>query len=133
MKCDGVKLKLTYKEGGHHMPCIKCTVNYTLSEKNKENLRSGLTEAIQLIPGKTADSLMVILDDAKYVAFHQNSEVPNAFVEVNLFRRNDPSEFFPAKNEKICMLLQDELGISGENVYIRYLATTDWGWNGKNF
>ena len=27
----------------------------------------------------------------------------------------------------------EELGIPADRTYIRYTATTDWGWNGGNF
>ena len=41
------------------MPCIGCSVNQKLTSQNKENLFQGFIDAIQLIPGKTPDSLMV--------------------------------------------------------------------------
>ena len=28
---------------------------------------------------------------------------------------------------------EKELGIPADRTYIRYTATTDWGWNGGNF
>lgn len=115
------------------MPCIRCSVNQNITNNNKKKLYNGFIDAIQLIPGKTPDSLMVILEDAKDIYFHQNDEIKNAFVEVNMLLRNDPSEYFSPMSEKICMLLEEELGISGANVYIRYLATPDWSWNGRNF
>lgn len=115
------------------MPCIRCSVNQKLTDENKKKLYAGFIDAIQLIPGKTPDSLMVILEDSKDICFHQSDEIKSAFVEVNMLLRKDPSEHFPPMSEKICRLLDEELGISGSNVYIRYLATPDWGWNGKNF
>ena len=30
-------------------------------------------------------------------------------------------------------LFQKELGVAPQDMYIRYLATPDWGWNGGNF
>lgn len=115
------------------MPCIRCSVNQTLTDDNKKRLYDGFIDAIQLIPGKTPDSLMVILEDAKDICFHQSDEIKSAFVEVNMLLRKDPSEHFPSMSRKICGLLEEELGIPGSNVYIRYLATPDWGWNGTNF
>ena len=32
-----------------------------------------------------------------------------------------------------CSLLNEQLGIPGNNVYVEYRHTTDWGWNGGNF
>ena len=115
------------------MPCIRCSVNQKLTSQNKENLFQGFIDAIQLIPGKTPDSLMVILEDSKDIYFYQRDDLKSAFVEVNMLLRTDPSEYFSPMTEKICKLLQEELDIAGTNVYVRYLATPDWGWNGKNF
>lgn len=115
------------------MPCIKCFVNQMLTDENKQNLRAGFVNAAQLIPGKTADSVMVILEEGKNLYFHQSAELRSAFVEVNLLLRKDPTEYFSPMSKKICDLLANELGIKGTNVYIRYLATPDWGWDGKNF
>ena len=115
------------------MPCMKCFVNQKLTSENKKNLRDGFIRAAEIIPGKTADSVLVILEEEKDMYFHQSEEIKSAFVEVNLFARKDLTEYFPAMTEKICQLLSEELGIKGTDVYVRYLATTDWGWNGKNF
>ena len=115
------------------MPCIRCAVNQKLTEEKKDALRRGFVDAIQLIPGKKPDSVMVILEDEKDMYFHQNAEILSAFVEVNLLLRADPTEYYSSISGKICKMLSEELGIEGSNVYIRYLATPDWGWNGKNF
>ena len=55
------------------MPCIKCSVNQLLTNENKQRLRDGFIDAIQLIPGKTADSVMVILEEGKDLYFHQSA------------------------------------------------------------
>ena len=34
---------------------------------------------------------------------------------------------------KICAILEDQLGIPGNGVYVTYHPVTDWGWNGSNF
>lgn len=115
------------------MPCIKCFFNQALTDENRRQLRNGLIDAVQLIPGKTADSVMIILEEKKDLYFHQSAEEKCAFVEVNLLLRKDPTEYFSPMSKKICELLDRELGIRGTDVYIRYLATPDWGWNGKNF
>lgn len=115
------------------MPCIRCTMNQRLSDKQKADLKKGFMEAVQQIPGKTPESLMVILHDGADMCFHKDSETPCAFVEVNVLLRQDPSEHYPAMSRMICELLGSVTGTEGSGVYIRYLATKDWGWNGVNF
>ena len=33
----------------------------------------------------------------------------------------------------ICDVLQKELDIPGDKVYVEYRGTRNWGWNGSNF
>ena len=34
---------------------------------------------------------------------------------------------------KVCEILDKELGIPDDAVYVSYFGTSDWGWNGSNF
>ena len=34
---------------------------------------------------------------------------------------------------KICTILNSELGIPQNRVYVSYFGTANWGWNGNNF
>ena len=34
---------------------------------------------------------------------------------------------------KVCEILDKELGIPGDAVYVSYFGTSNWGWNGSNF
>ena len=34
---------------------------------------------------------------------------------------------------EVCGLFQQQLGVDPRDLYVRYLATPDWGWNGGNF
>ncbi len=34
---------------------------------------------------------------------------------------------------RICEILQKELGIPGNAVYVSYWGTSNWGWNSGNF
>lgn len=33
----------------------------------------------------------------------------------------------------ICGILQEELDMPGDKVYVTYHGVSDWGWNGSNF
>ena len=43
------------------------------------------------------------------------------------------SEAFSAFTGKICDAFHKVLGISPDRVYVKYYATSNWGWNGSNF
>ena len=44
-----------------------------------------------------------------------------------------PGSAWEKLTEQIMAALGKELGIPADRTYIRYTATTDWGWNGGNF
>jgi hypothetical protein len=35
--------------------------------------------------------------------------------------------------QEVCALFQKELGVDPKDLYVRYLASPDWGWNNGNF
>lgn len=53
---------------------------------------------------------------------------PAAYVEVNVFGRSVPGSAWEKLTESIMAALNSTLGIPEDRTYIRYTATTDWGW-----
>ena len=47
------------------------------------------------------------------------------------------SEIDSAASQKmtveVCRLFEDQLGVDPKDIYVRYLASKDWGWNNINF
>ena len=56
-----------------------------------------------------------------------------AMVEVKVLGDSVDKAGSQAMTQEICALFQKELGVAPQDMYIRYLATPDWGWNGGNF
>ena len=56
-----------------------------------------------------------------------------AMVEVKVLGESVDKAGSQAMTQEICALFQKELGVAPQDMYIRYLATPDWGWNGGNF
>ena len=55
-----------------------------------------------------------------------------AYVSVDIFG-SGTSSAFDKMTGKICEVLEAELGIPSNHVYVEYRATPDWGYNGRNF
>ena len=55
-----------------------------------------------------------------------------AYVSVSLFGSASPDDY-EKMTEEICDILQEELDIPGDHVYVTYHGVNDWGWNGRNF
>ena len=76
---------------------------------------------------------MCPFEDEMPIYFGGSDDKPAAYVEVNVFGRSVPSSSWEKLTESIMAALNSTLGIPEDRTYIRYTATTDWGWNGGNF
>lgn len=55
-----------------------------------------------------------------------------AYVSVSVYGDVQPAACDRMTGE-ICRILEEELGIPGNNVYVTSHGVHDWGWNGSNF
>ena len=114
------------------MPVIDSKVSVTVSAEHENKIKERLGKAISLIPGKSENWLMVGIQDNYHLYFRGDNSPPIAFVEVKLFGGSDRAAFEKMTKE-ITSIFGDVLGIAPDHMYIRYLPSTDWGWNGGNF
>ena len=101
------------------MPVIHTHVSVSTTPGQREALKTAYGKAISAVPGKSEGWLMCPFED----------NMP----EVNVFGRSVPGSAWEKLTEQIMAALGKELGIPADRTYIRYTATTDWGWNGGNF
>lgn len=99
----------------------------------REALKAAYGKAITAVPGKSEGWLMCPFEDNMPIYFGGDDSKPAAYVEVNVFGRSVPGSAWEKLTEQIMAALGKELGIPADRTYIRYTATTDWGWNGGNF
>ena len=114
------------------MPYIDSKVSVKISDSQEKELKERLGEAISLIPGKSEQWLMVGFDDEYHMYFRGDNSAPIAFVEVKVLGSENPSAFNALTGE-ICKIFNEVLGIAKDNIYVKYEAVTNWGWNGGNF
>ena len=95
-----------------------------------EALKTAYGKAISAVPGKSEGWLMCPFEDNMPIYFGGDDSKPAAYVEVNVFGRSVPGSAWEKLTEQIMAALGKELGIPADRTYIRYTATTDWGWNG---
>lgn len=113
------------------MPFINVKTNSSVSKEKEVALKSALGQAITAIPGKSENWLMVEIEPERKLYF-KGTDAPAAMVEVSVFGSSNPSAFGNLTNQ-ICTILNGELGIDTSRIYVKYEATSDWGWNGSNF
>ncbi|MBR1855200.1 MAG: hypothetical protein IJ794_19015 [Lachnospiraceae bacterium] len=113
------------------MPFIDSKITLKVSEEKKEAIKSRLGKEISLI-GKPESFLMVGFEDEYCLYMAGNKLEKGAYVAVRLFG-NASSEAYDKLTGAICKIFEEELEIPANNVYVSYIGTKDWGWNGGNF
>lgn len=114
------------------MPYIHTTTTAKLTDAKKDTLAKRFGKAISVIPGKTEAHLMLGFQDETPMYFAGENDKPMAFIEVKILGTST-KEHFSNLTAEICTILGEELGISGDCVYVEYVEATHWGWNGSNF
>lgn len=114
------------------MPYIHTTTTVKLTDTKKDALAKRFGKAITLIPGKTEAHLMLGFQDETPMYFAGKNDAPMAFFEVKILGTST-KEHFSALTAELCTIMEEELGISGDCVYVEYVEATHWGWNGSNF
>ena len=113
------------------MPFINVKTNVPAPQDKKESIKSALGKAITAIPGKSEGWLMVGME-AEYDLWFKGSDDPAAMVEVSVYGGASASAYSNL-TAKVTDILNSELGISPDRIYVKYFETSNWGWNGSNF
>lgn len=113
------------------MPFIDSKVTVKLTEEKKNSVKTQLGQAISILH-KSENYLMVGFEDEYDLYMSGNRLEKGAYVSVSLFG-NASSDDYEKMTGAICDILQDELGIPADHVYVTYHGVNDWGWNGRNF
>ena len=114
------------------MPFINAKVSVKMSEEQQESIKSKLGKAIEIIPGKSENWLMVGLEDSYTLYFKGEKFERMAFVEVKIFGRAS-KQSYEQLTHTICSIFKEELNIPSDKVYVTYQEIENWGWNGNNF
>ena len=115
------------------MPVIHTHVSVSTTPEQRDALKAAYGKAISAVPGKSEHWLMCPFEDNMPIYFAGDNTKPAAYVEVNVFGSSVPGSAWEKLTEQIMAALESELGVPQDRTYIRYTATTDWGWNGGNF
>ncbi|MCR5708591.1 MAG: hypothetical protein K6G82_10000 [Ruminococcus sp.] len=113
------------------MPFINVKTNVSVSPDAASDIKSALGQAITAIPGKSEDWLMVGIEP-DYLLWFKGTNEPAAMVDVSLYGGASHNAKTTLTSH-ITGILTNELGISSDRVYVKYIETESWGWNGSNF
>ena len=99
--------------------------------EKRDVLKTEFGKAISVM-GKPESYLMINLLDNQDLYFAGKKLEKGAYIEVKVLGSVD-SDASAQMSERICKILEKELGIPGNFIYISYWGTSNWGWNGGNF
>lgn len=114
------------------MPYIEVKTTASADEAKRERIKSELGRAISTFPGKSESWLMVNIADNQKMWFRGDDSADIAMVSVDIYGSAQPKAC-EKMTAQICSLLQKELGISQDKIYVKYMGFSEWGWNGSNF
>lgn len=114
------------------MPYINLKTTVKVAPEKSDKIKTAFGKAIECFPGKTEAWLMVGIEDDMKLWFKGDNSQDSAIVDVDLL-----GQVNSAASEKmtgvICDILENELKISPDRVYVKYTGYNDWGWNKNNF
>ena len=114
------------------MPYINLKTTVKVSDEKCEKVKTAFGKAIECFPGKSESYLMVGIEGGAKLWFRGDASEDTAIVDVELLGAVN-SAASENMTKEICSILQNELGISPERVYVKYTGYNDWGWNNRNF
>lgn len=114
------------------MPFINSKISVKVTKEKEQIVKEKLGKAIELIPGKTEEWLMVGFEDNYKLYFKGETLEKGAFVDVKIFGKAS-KQSYDNLTKAICDIFNEELTIPADKIYITYKEVETWGWNNRNF
>lgn len=108
------------------MPYIDAKFSVKVDGEKEKVLAEKLTNSILKIPGKSVSHLMLNIDDGCKLYFRGVNDEPYAIFEVKIFG-SSTKDAYEAMTQELCKIAKEELGIDGQNVYVKFDEVTNWG------
>ena len=111
------------------MPFVIARVNVHVSVEQERRLKAELGRAIECVPGKSEEYLMICFEDNCRFWLRGGNSQPAAYIEASIFG-NESHYGYKGLTYEITRAFHEELGIPPENIYIKYDDIHVWGVNG---
>lgn len=113
------------------MPFINTKTSQPISPEAELRLKNDLGKAIECLKGKSESWLMLGFEGNQKIWF-QGTNDPAAMVFVDIFGSAADKDY-QELTKQICTILNKELQIPQNRIYVKYSENAHWGWNGGNF
>lgn len=114
------------------MPFIISRTNRRISRIQEQQLKIRLGKAIELVPDKSEQYLMLGFEDNCRLWLRGDDSQPMAYIEAAIWG-NEGHLGYDKFTAEVTRIFHEELGISPDCIYIRYSDIPDWGVGGMNF
>jgi phenylpyruvate tautomerase PptA (4-oxalocrotonate tautomerase family) len=114
------------------MPYIEIKSSVEINENKKNDLQNKLTDAVASAFSKPKMYIMANIEEPKSLFMGGEKIEKGAFVSVSLLGTTTKSTC-QNLTKNICDILNSELGLDKENIYITYHPVELWGWNDLMF
>ena len=111
------------------MPFVIARVNVPVSREQEHRIKSALGRAIELVPGKTEQYLMLGFEENCRFWLRGTDSHKAAYIEVSIFG-NEKHCGYDGLTYEITRMFHEVLAIPPENIYIKYDDIHVWGVNG---
>ncbi len=110
------------------MPFIMARVNVPVTREQEEIIRERLGRAIEAIPGKSADSLLLGIEDG--CRFYLRGKAQKvAYIEASVFGNEDHSGFASFVQE-LAAVFHEVLDIPAGSIFAKFEDITAWSVHG---
>jgi phenylpyruvate tautomerase PptA (4-oxalocrotonate tautomerase family) len=114
------------------MPYIEVKSSLKIDENKKNILQNRLTNAVATTFSKPEKYIMANIEEEASLFMGGKKIEKGAYVSVSLLGTTS-KPVCQNLTKNICDILNTELGLVGENIYVTYHSVELWGWNGSMF
>ncbi|MGD9172174.1 MAG: phenylpyruvate tautomerase MIF-related protein [Candidatus Thiodiazotropha sp.] len=114
------------------MPLLKITTNRPIDQNRVAELLKHTSESVAAILGKPERYVMISIEHNPQMLFAGNDD---ALAYLELKSIGLPDDQTQQLSNALCQLMEQQLAISPERVYIEFSAAErhQWGWNSSTF
>lgn len=111
------------------MPFIIARVSTNVTKEQETELKSRLGRAIELVPGKSEEYLLLGFEDNYHLYLRGDNSEPTAYIEASIFG-NEGHFGYKEFTGEVTRIFNNVLGIAPDRIYIKFSDITAWGVSG---
>ena len=111
------------------MPYIAVNTSLSLSDAQRETVKTELGKLIEILPGKSEASLMIDFSDARPMYFRGAPMSGCAFMDVRLYGKSE-TEAKKQFVQQVFRMMEHVLGVKSSEMFLNITEMEQWGSGG---